>query len=155
MACSFHLRGQGQEFPLSEMIKLIPDNVKGYWQEDESKSKQIRVGTLTYSICEKTFVSGTHSIKILLFDFRNAPIMYNQAMREWNNSHIVESDSLILRYVSVENCTGWESYNKNRGSSRIFLGICDRFFLNLAGENVNLDELKQVVKMIPLNKFPK
>ena len=152
---SFHLLGQGKEFPLSEMIKLIPDKVKGYLQEDDSKSKQIQIGTLTYSICEKTFVSGARSIKILLFDYRYAPIMYIQAMGQWNNFNIIESDSLILRHVSNENYEGWESYNRKRSSSRIFLGVCNRFFLNVAGENVNLDELKQVVNTIPLNQFPK
>lgn len=81
--------------------------------------------------------------------------MYSQAMRKWNNSDPVESDSLILRVVKMDNCSGWESYSKQSGTSQIFLGICDRFFLNLTGEKVELEKLKEVVKEFKLDKFPK
>lgn len=143
--------------PLSphEVAKLVPNKVKGYHAEDEFKSKQMEIGTVSYSLCEKNFKSGDKNIKILLFDFKDAPIMYSQAMRKWNNSDPVESDSLILRVVKMDNCSGWESYSKQSGTSQIFLGICDRFFLNLTGEKVELEKLKEVVKEFKLDKFPK
>jgi hypothetical protein len=144
------------ELSPQDVLKLVPDKIKGFRADEDFKSKQMHVGTVSYSLCEKNFdAGGTKSIKILLFDFKNAPIMYTQAMRKWNNADPVESDSLILRTVTMDNCSGWEWYSKQSGTSQIFLGICDRFFLNMTGDNVELEKLKEVVKTIDLKKFPK
>ncbi|MFZ6002277.1 MAG: hypothetical protein ACOYW3_17320 [Bacteroidota bacterium] len=155
LACPLFAQHTAELTP-AEVLKLVPDKIKGFRADEDFKSKQMNVGTVSYSLCEKKFDGGgDKSIKILLFDFKNAPIMYSQAMRKWNNADPVESDSLILRVVTMDNCTGWEWYSKNSGTSQIFLGICDRFFLNMTGENVELDKLKDVVKEIKLDKFPK
>lgn len=80
--------------------------------------------------------------------------MYKQAMRKWNNE-IIETDTLILRHIEQENCTGWESYNKQAGTAQIFLGICDRFFLMISGENVELASLQDVLATFPFQTYPK
>jgi hypothetical protein len=152
---SCELRAQPQELTSLEIINLIPNKVKGFTQEDDFKSKQIKIGTITYSITEKKFVAVKQSIKILLFDFTNASIMYEQALRDWKRNPTVESDTLIYRYVSMENCRGWESYSQRSHAAQIFLGICDRFFLALTGENVSLDQLRQVVRAMQIEEFPK
>ena len=115
----------------------------------------MQVGALTYSLCEKNFEAGNQSIKILLFDYKEAPIMYDQAMRGWNNLYPVESDSLIQRAVRMTNCTGWESYNKHQKTSLIILGICDRFFLTMTCQNVELETLQEIIQSFQLEKFPK
>jgi hypothetical protein len=148
-------KGQSTHLTPQDVLRLIPDKIKGFYAEDEFKSRQMDVGTVSYSLCEKNFKQADKSIKILLFDFKDASIMYTQAMRKWNNAGPIESDSLILRTVTMANCSGWEWYNKDSGTSQIYLGVCDRFFLNLVGEKVELDKLKEVVKEIKLDKFPK
>lgn len=139
-----------------EIVTLIPNKVKEFYSGSDAKSRLIKLGNIRYSMVERNFVGNRNrSIKILLFDYKEAPIMYNQATRQWNSYKAVESDSLILRPTLIKDCTGWESYNVHRKDSQILLGICNRFFLSAEGKNVDLEFLKKVVMDFKLNTFPK
>jgi hypothetical protein len=138
----------------TKMLKLIPDRMKGF-QTDESKARQTKLGDITYTLAERHFHSGKRSIRILLFDYKEAPIMYNQAMREWGSHTFVDTDSLVFRSLATQNCSGWESYNLNSKRSQIFLGICDRFFMMITGENTDLVLLRLALQEIRLTEFPK
>ena len=139
-----------------EIFKLIPDKVSGFSQTRDSQAKVITLGELRYAMAEKRFsAKKQQSVKILLFDYKEASIMYNQATRKFNTFTAVESDSLILRSVLMKDCTGWESYNIHRRNSQILLGICNRFFLSAEGTNVDLEALKKVILSFNLESFPK
>jgi hypothetical protein len=137
-----------------DISKLLPTKIKGFYDDGDCKSSLIKLGDLRYSLSERKFSKGNQKIKFLIFDYKEASIMYKQAMRKWNDESIV-TDSLILRSITIENCTGWESYNKQAGTSQIFLGVCDRFFLMLSGEKVALDQLKEVATLFNFTAFPK
>src|SRR5688572_568537 len=77
--------------PSDKIIKLIPAKIKDFHPEGDAKSKVIKLGNIQYSMAEKNFTSGTkRSIKILLFDYKEAPIMYNQATRKFSTFTTVE-----------------------------------------------------------------
>ena len=139
----------------TNILKLVPMSIEGFQEDIDPKAREIKVGTLSYTVCEKNFSDRKRSVKILLFDFKEATIMYNQAMRKWNNQPNIESDSLVERSLMIRNCNGWESFNRHHKSSQLFLGICDRFFLTVMGENMKLDELRKVLDEFPLEEFPK
>lgn len=142
--------------PSEKIIKLIPDKISGFYPNEEFKSKVIKLGNIQYSMAEKSFTAKRkRSIKILLFDYKEAPVMYNQVTRNWNMFTVVETDSLIVRPVVVKDCTGWETYNVRKKNSQILLGICNRFFLTIEGRGVELEVLKEVVQKINFEKFPK
>ena len=139
-----------------DVLKLIPDKIEGFSQKEDSKSKVIKLGDIQYSIAEKHFKSKKQqTIKILLFDYKEAPIMYTQATKKFTSFTIIESDSLILRPSNVKDCSGWESYNVYRKNSQILLGVCDRFFLSVEGTNVDLESLKRAVQTFKFETFPK
>lgn len=146
--------GQNVVLQPLELKKLMPERIPGYYDDGDTRSTLIKLGNIRYTLCEKKVNRTTRNIKILLFDYKEAPIMYRQAMRRWNNDSIV-SDSIIQRSISIGNCNGWESFNKQAKTAQIFLGICDRFFLMLSGEDVELDQLQQVVQLFQLESFPK
>ncbi len=137
-----------------DISKLLPTKIKGFYEDGDSKSSLIKLGDLRYSLSERKFSKGKQKIKFLIFDYKEATIMYKQAMRKWNNEYVV-TDSLILRSVTMYNCSGWESYNKHAGTSQIFLGVCDRFFLMLSGEEVALDQLEEAAALFDFTTFPK
>jgi hypothetical protein len=145
---------QTKELKSSEIQKLLPQKIKGYHPNGEANSRQMKVGNITYTLCEKNFMNRKKSIKLLLFDFKNAEIMYQQAMNTWTDLEPIESDSVIMRAMSIANCTGWESFRKKSGKSQISLGIFNRFFLSMVGDNVDLESLKAVLNQVPLEKFP-
>lgn len=107
-------------------------------------------------MAEKRFsATKKRSIKILLFDYQETPIMYNQATRKWSSYTVVESDSLIVRPTTINNCPGLESYNVQNKNSQILVGVYNRFFLTLEGVNVDLEFLKKVVQAFKFETFPR
>jgi hypothetical protein len=163
VAIFLHTQSEEKVLSSEKIIRLIPNKIEEFSLRGESKSKVIKIGNIKYSMAEKNFsASHDRSIKILLFDYKEAPIMYNQVTRKWSTFTIVESDSSILRPTAMNDCTGWESYNIKqsiflpyRTNSQILLGVCNRFFLTMEGTNVDLEFLKKVAQGFNFETFPK
>lgn len=158
--CNYSSQGQSQTedkiLPAELIINLIPSKISNFYPSSDPKSKVMKLGTIQYSMAERNFIAGNErSIKILLFDYKEASIMYNQATRKFNTFTPVESDSVILRALTMRDCTGWESFNVQQKNSQIHLGICNRFFLSVEGTGVDLQTLKQVVQSFKFETFPK
>lgn len=146
----------GKVLHAEKIIKLIPNKLEGFSMVKDPVSKLIKLGTLQYSMAEKTFSSHRNrSIKILLFDYKEAPIMYNQATRKWTTFNTIESDSITQRPTNINNCTGWEAYDAKRKSSQILVGIFNRFYLTVEGTNVDLEVLRKVLQEFKFDTFPK
>ena len=149
---------QSSESTLSaeKIIKLIPNKITGFSLSADPQSKQIKLGTLQYCMAEKNFIaSRKRSVKVLLFDYKEAPIMYNQATRKWTTYKRVESDSIIQRPIVLDDCIGWESYDAGKVSSQILMGIFNRFYLTVEGKNVDLESLRTILGEFKIEKFPK
>src|SRR5436190_6996891 len=64
-----------------KITKLLPSKIPNYYLKGIARSSEMKVGTLTYSLCERNFARGKKQVRILLFDYVDAPIMYQQVMR--------------------------------------------------------------------------
>ena len=149
------LLGQGNSILApDDMIKLIPKKVEGFNLVDQHKGRTIKIGTLTYSMVERSFIKNKRKVTILLFDYNNAPIMYSQATGKWSNQPAVESDTVLQRSFSWIENRGWERYHKLNNSSQVLLGIKNRFYLIVSGEGVDLDALRTILALFPLAEFP-
>lgn len=153
------VNGNGQDstkvLAADEIDRLIPDAVLDFKKSGKPVSKVIKVGGIQYSLCDKRFVNVDQNIKFLLFDFKEASIMYSQAIKKWSLATPVDTDSLVQRALIIEGCEGWETYNQAMNSSQIFLGIHKRFFLTIEGERVGLETLKSLLQEVDLSKYPK
>jgi hypothetical protein len=147
--------GQQRELKSKEMRSLLPDKIKGFHSEEGFINKRLKIGTISYTLCEKKFSKGKQSIKLLLFDFVNADIMYKQAMYSLHDGEAIETDSIVMRAILLDNSTGWESYRKSSQQSQVVLGVCNRFFLSMTGDKVDLALLKSVLDLVPIAKYPK
>jgi hypothetical protein len=157
-ACSPEISSQNEIKILStdKIIKLIPNKIIGFRLSADPQSKLMKLGTIQYSMAEKDFsASKKRLIKILLFDYKEAPVMYNQAIRKWSAFSTIETDSLIQRPTRMNNCDGWESYDAARKNSQILVGIFNRYYLTVEGTNVDLEFLRKVVSEFKLDTFPK
>ncbi len=154
---SANVHGQDSTKVLSanEIKQLLPDAVVDFKKDGKPVSKVIKVGGIQYSLCDKRFLNEDQHIKFLLFDFKEAPIMYSQAIKKWSLATPVDTDSLVQRELVMEGCEGWETYNQAMNSSQIFLGIHKRFFLTIEGERVDLVKLKSLLTEVDLSKYPK
>jgi hypothetical protein len=155
---SFEIFSQPKTQTLSpdEVINLLPAKINGFRLNAEPQGKLIKLGTLQYCMAEKKFsASANRSVKILLFDYKQAPIMYSQATKKWMNYGVIESDSIIQRPVILTECVGWESNNAARKNSQILVGIYNRFYLTIEGTNVDLQFLRTVLQEFKIETFPK
>lgn len=135
------------------LSKLIPNKIGGYHEEGDMHGSQKAIGSLRYSVCERRFAKGKQKVKILLFDYKEADIMFKQAMKNGENNKGLETDSLISRNIQALNYVGWETYSSKAASSQIFLGIANRFFLMLSAENVDLISLQSVLSTFNFESF--
>lgn len=136
------------------MMKPIPKHFEGYKSTDDDKGRELKIGTLTYSMAEKSFVKKKQKITLMLFDYINAPIMYYQATGKWNSQAGEENGTISQRAFSVNDNTGWEFYHKLTNTSQIALGINKRFYMVLNGTEVDLVVLHDLLAMISLSDFP-
>ncbi len=139
--------------PPEALAKLIPNKITGFYEDGAMRGSQKAIGDVRYSVCERRFSKGKQKVKILLFDYQDAQIMFKQAMKNGMNNKGLETDSLISRKITAANYTGWETYSRSAASSQIFLGIADRFFLMLSAENVDLISLQSVLSNFNLDGF--
>lgn len=135
------------------LAKLIPNKIGDYREDGDMRGSQKAIGNVSYSVCERRFSKGKQKIKILLFDYQDAQIMFKQAMKNSRNNTDVETDSLISRNIEATNYVGWETYSSKAATSQIFLGIEDRFFLMLSAENVDLINLQRLLTYFSFENF--
>ncbi len=152
---SYEVNGQKPILSSKELQQLVPSYINGFQLSQEPKGKLMKIGNLQYSMCEQNFTNGKRKIKVLLFDYNDADIMYNQAINDWKNFSPIFTDSVILKPVVMGNCSGWQSYRKSTNMAQICLGIGDRFLLTLTGENVELEIISKYLDEFRFDLFPK
>jgi hypothetical protein len=135
------------------LSKLIPNKILGFHEDGDMRGSQKAIGDVRYSVCERRFSKGKQKVKILLFDYKDAEVMFKQAMKGGRNNAALETDSLISRNIEAANYVGWETYSSRSASSQIFLGIADRYFLMLSAENVDLVSLQTVLSNFNFENF--
>ena len=138
----------------SEIAKLLPSKIKPYRVED-SKSRLLEIGSLRYSLSERKFLSRDKSIKVLLFDYAEAPVMFSQSVKKWQQMPETKNDSIAFSTFSNQFGQVWESEHSKYKRSQIILSINDRFFMTMEGENVLLGQLREFFQNFNLEKFPK
>jgi hypothetical protein len=134
--------------------KLLPLKVQGYSVKGDSKSTILTIGTLRYSMCERVFSHRDRTIKVLLFDYAEAPIMLNQSVKKWQEMPAIQNDSVVFKPVTSAYGPQWESSHPQANRSQLLTSINNRFFLTLEAEGMSMEELRIFFKCIDLSKFP-
>jgi hypothetical protein len=135
--------------------KLLPVKITGYAVRGESKSSILTLGKLRYSVCERIFSHRDQTIKILLFDYVEAPIMLNQSVKKWEQMPQLETDSIRFAMRRTDYGEMWESSHPRSKRAQLLASVNNRFFLTLEAEKMSMDELKEFFKNIDLTGFPK
>lgn len=137
-----------------QLVKFIPGQLEGFRTKDDNKGRILQIGTLTYSMAERSYIKNNRRITLLLFDYNNAPIMYHQATSKWASQVPVETDTLTQQPLRYNQSEGWQFYHKFNHTSQLSLGINKRFYLILNGAEVGLEDLNNLLAMIPLSDLP-
>jgi hypothetical protein len=138
-----------------ELSKLLPQRIKGYSLSQESKTMTVKVGSLTYVLCQHNFTSRGKSIQLLLFDYLEAPIMFSQSLKKWNEMIPVSSDSVFFGKVADSVDHEFHSYTHHGKRAQVVMTIADRFVLHASAEGMTLQELKANLSLIDTSRFPR
>jgi hypothetical protein len=137
------------------MKRLLPEKImRGYARGESGNAKVMKIGTLSYSLAEIVFENGKKRIKILLFDYASAQIMYDQSVKKFKTFEAVQNDSIVIQTLDKPYGQGWQTNNVKNKSSQIALGVNERFYLSLEGAQVELEELLQALDYMPFQKLP-
>ena len=132
---------------------LLPDKVYGYKKHGKQVARKLKIGNIQYDLCEKYFIKDKTEVKLLLFDYADAPIMYTQVMRD--REKMIAVDSVYFSNYSLLEGKAYQSFNPNQKSAQFFAGINERFFLQISCENCSLDFLLPVIQSVRFSEFPK
>ncbi|MFM8914153.1 MAG: hypothetical protein ACKOE6_14755 [Flammeovirgaceae bacterium] len=138
---------------IEQLGQLTPQKLEGY-RTSEPKGRMLKIGTLSYSMIERTFVHGKKQINIMLFDYHNASVMYRQATQKWKGAEGLDSDARLECAYDLQGQPGWMSFDKINNKSQLALGVQNRFYLVLIGEGMPLDVLEAIAKSFELSRFP-
>lgn len=140
----FSLRAQDRPFlQPGELIKLIPAQIPGFQPEGKPAGRMIRIGNISYSMVEHHFKNRNQKIRILLFDYNNALIMFNQALRQWNTNGQNQRPT-----PQDEGGLYRELVHPTQNTAQIFMGVNGRFFLNISAEYTDIELLRSVLNDI-------
>jgi hypothetical protein len=137
-----------------QLLQLLPEQLDGYNKRKETKSGHIKIGDITYSLAEKTFNQKKRSVKVLLFDFKSAPVMFDQAVKPWRNASDVLTDTIRQQRFVWEGFQGWESENPHSNTAQIFVAVNNRFIMSIMGEKAALSDIREVLHGVDVSKFP-
>lgn len=156
IASLFSVAQGNQTLQPKAISKLLPIKVPGYAVKGESKSSILTIGTLRYSLCERVFATRDRTIKILLFDYVEAPVMLSQSIKKWSAMPTVETDSITFASHRTEYGERWISSHPRSKRAQLLLSINNRFFLTLEAEGITITELEEfAARHIDLANFPK
>ena len=148
------LSGEAQVLLPNDLVKLVADDIPGFrLRSDNTKSTHLKLGDITYSMCQKEYTAGSKRIKILLFDFNEAQIMYVQATRGWLLFEALDSEVYNQRQITEKEYFGWETYHIPTNTARVYLGINSRFMMTVETTNVDLESLGEIIHLLMVADF--
>lgn len=147
-------RAQFPILTIEQLGELAPEKIEGYRLVERIKGRSIKIGTLSYSMMERTFVQGKKQINVMLFDYNNASVMFRQATQKWKNAEGHETDLMLENAYELQKQPGWMQYDKANNKAQITLGIQNRFYLVLNGVGVSFSDLDNIAKIFDVVRFP-
>lgn len=135
-----------------KLLTFVNDNIPKFRLRD-TRSNHLKLGDITYSMCQKEYTAGNKRIKILLFDFKEAQIMYTQATRGWLLFEALDSEVYNQRQITEEEYFGWETYHIPTNTARVYFGIKNRFMMTVETTNVDLESLREITDLLMLADF--
>ena len=151
---TYPVRAQFSILTIEQLGELAPEKIEGYRLVERLKGRSIKIGTLSYSMMERTFVQGKKEINVMLFDYNNASVMFRQASQRWKNVEGHETDLMLENTYELEKQPGWMQYDKANNKAQIALGIQNRFYLLLNGVGIPFNDLDNIAKIFDIARFP-
>jgi len=137
-----------------KLKELLPEKVEGMARKEASGEKNGAMG-FTISRAEARYHSDADaSAHVEIFDTGGVAGVATMALAAWTMADIdKETDSGYEKTTKLEGYKGYEKYNNDSKSGEINVLVADRFVVNVSGNNLTMDQLKNILSDLDLDKL--
>lgn len=132
---------------------LLPDKAGGLDRTEATGEKSGAMG-FTVSTAEAKYKGGEKSINIEIVDTGGIAGVSTMALAAWSMAEIdKETTTGYEKTTTIDGHKAFEKYNTESKSGELNVLVADRYVVNVQGDNVSIDQLKDVLGEINLAKL--
>lgn len=137
-----------------KLKELLPEEINGFKRSEFSGEKNGAMG-FTISTAEARYKKGDNtSVKVELFDTGGLAGMTTMALAAWTMADIdKETENGYEKTTKLQGYKAFEKYNNQSKSGELNVLVADRYIVNVNGDNVTIDELKDILGDLDLEKL--
>lgn len=137
-----------------ELKALLPETTAGLKRTEATGEKTGAMG-FTVSMAKGKFGNDDGaSIRIEIVDTGGIAGMATMAMAAWSMADIdKETSTGYEKTTKIEGYKAFEKYDNEGKNGEINVLVADRFVVNVHGDNVSVDQMKESIKDIDLGKL--
>jgi hypothetical protein len=144
-----------EALPGETLKALLPADLPGMKQTDASAERTQAMG-FDVSKAEGQYSNdnGEASVTITITDIGGIGDSVRTGMAAWTTAQYSrETDSGYEKTIMYKSCKGTEEYNKNDKNGTVRILVADRFIVDVEGNGVTMDAIKQALDKIDLAKL--
>lgn len=132
---------------------LLPEKVAGMARTEATGEKTGAMG-FTVSTAQAKYKGSDNTLNIEIVDTGGIAGVSTMALAAWSIAEIdKETTTGYERTTQIDGHKAFEKYNNESKSGEINVLVADRYVVNVEGDNVSVDELKEALKDIDLAKL--
>lgn len=137
-----------------KLKELLPEEISGFKRTEASGEKQGAMG-FTISRAEAKYSGDADaSLKVEILDTGGIAGVATMALAAWTMADIdKETPNGYEKTTKVEGHKAFEKFNSNSNSGELNVLVADRYVVNVKGKNRTMDELKNVLAELDLDKL--
>jgi hypothetical protein len=134
--------------------KILPVSFDDYKLDGLPMTVTSRSEDKPYSMSSKNYKKGTSTISIVIFDYKENPVLLKKYTSSWTGQN-VDDEKRAISETKVDDLIAWQSYDKIEKDAQLYVNVNGRYLLYISGDNHSVDFLKSVAKILKLRQLPK
>jgi nitrogen fixation protein FixH len=132
---------------------LLPETTSGLKRTESTGEKTGAMG-FTISMAKASYSEGDASMSVEIMDTGGIAGMASMAMAAWAMADIdKETENGYEKTTKIDGHKAFEKYDNQRKSGEINVLVGNRYIINVHGNGVSVDQMKDVLGDINLNKL--
>lgn len=132
---------------------LLPEQLAGLSRIEATGEKSGAMG-FTVSTAQAKYKGPDSSLDIEIVDTGGIAGVSTMALAAWSIADIdKETTTGYERTTSLDGYKAFEKYDNESKSGEINVLVADRYVVNVQGDNVSVEQLKEILKTIDLSKL--
>ena len=133
---------------------LMPDKIAGLSRTEATGEKSGAMGFTVSTANAKYKGSGDENMDIEIVDTGGIAGVSTMALAGWSMAEIdKETTTGYEKTTKLEGYKAYEKYDNDSKSGEVNLLVADRFVVNVQGDHITMDQLKDALKDLDLSKL--